>query len=75
MHELLDSTLDDIFRKFDMLLNRELTYCEFKGFTECLSRSTSLTEKDFQTEILPSFHSTERGLTLQGFKDYFKSQI
>ena len=46
MHELLETTLEDIFRKFDMLLNRELTFCEFKGFSECLGRS-NITEKEF----------------------------
>lgn len=45
MHELLNNTLNDIFRKFDMLLNRELSFCEFKGFCECINRN--LTEKEF----------------------------
>ena len=74
MHDLLDLTLTDIFRKFDMLLNHELTYCEFKGFCECIGRS-NLTEKEFLTDILPKYHSTQRGLTVQGFKDYFKQQV
>ncbi len=46
MHELLETTIEEIFRKFDMLLYRELTYCEFKGFCECIGR-TNLTEKEF----------------------------
>lgn len=71
LHELLDTTLEEIFRKFDMLLYRELTYCEFKGFSECIGR-TNLTEREFLTEILTKYQSTERGLTLQGFKNYFK---
>ena len=45
LHELFDVTINDIFRKFDMLLNRELAYCEFKGFCECIGRS--LNEKEF----------------------------
>jgi hypothetical protein len=28
----------DIFRKFDMLLLRELSYIEFKGIYDCLDR-------------------------------------
>jgi calpain-15 len=74
LSELLETTLEEVFRKFDMLLYKELTFCEFKGFCECLGRST-LTEREFQTEILPSYHSTERGLTLQGFKQFFLHQI
>jgi len=30
-----------------MLLNRELSYCEFKGFCECIGRNIS--EKEFQS--------------------------
>lgn len=44
-HELFESTINDIFRKFDMLLNKELTYCEFKGFCECINKN--LSEKEF----------------------------
>jgi hypothetical protein len=46
-----------------MLLYRELTYVEFKGFCECIGKGT-LTEREFQTEILTKYHSTDRGLTL-----------
>ena len=74
MHELLDTTLNEVFRKFDMLMNKELTFCEFKGFCECIGRS-NLTEKEFLNDILPKFHSTSRGLTSQGFKEFFKQQI
>ena len=38
MSTLFESTANDIFRKFDMLLNRELSYMEFKGFYECLDK-------------------------------------
>ena len=72
MHDMLETTLDEIFRKFDMLLYRELTYCEFKGFCECIGK-TNLTEREFQTDILGKYHSTERGITLQGFKTYFRN--
>lgn len=56
LHDLFDTTINDIFRKFDMLLNRELSYCEFKGFCECIGRN--LSEKEFQTEILGKYTST-----------------
>jgi hypothetical protein len=46
LDELLETTIEEIFRKFDMLLYRELTYCEFKGFCECIGRS-NLTEREF----------------------------
>jgi len=67
------TTVEDIFRKFDMLLIRELTFCEFKGFCECIGRQ--LTEKEFQNEYLNRFNSTEKGLTLQGFKDFWLDSL
>ena len=38
MSMLFESTVSDIFRKFDMLLNRELGYGEFRGFCDCVGR-------------------------------------
>lgn len=46
LSELLETTLEEVFRKFDMLLYRELSYCEFKGFCECIGRA-NLTEREF----------------------------
>jgi hypothetical protein len=63
LSELLETTLEEIFRKFDMLLYKELSYCEFKGFCECIGKA-NLTEREFATDILPHYHSTERGITL-----------
>lgn len=37
-HPLIESTIQDIFRKYDMLLTRELSFVEFKGFFECLDK-------------------------------------
>jgi hypothetical protein len=46
MHDYLETTIEEVFRKFDMLLYRELTYCEFKGFCECIGR-LNLSEREF----------------------------
>ena len=73
LHELVESTIIDIFRKFDMLLNRELSYIEFKGFYECLNKN--LSEKEFKTQILDKYCSTAKGLSLRGFLDFFKDSI
>ena len=56
MSILFESTVCDIFRKFDMLLNRELGYSEFRGFCECVGRPIS--EQEFQ-HILSQFSSTK----------------
>lgn len=39
LHPSVESTICDIFRKFDMLLTRELGFIEFKGFFECLDKT------------------------------------
>lgn len=71
--DLAESTIQDIFRKFDMLLNRELSYTEFKGFYECINRS--LTEAEYKQKILKKYCSTENGLSIKGFKDFFIDNI
>lgn len=71
--DIADSTVQDIFRKFDMLLNRELSFTEFKGFYECINRS--LTEIEYKQKVLKRYCSTENGLSLKGFKDFFIENI
>lgn len=73
LHDFVHSTIIDIFRKFDMLMTRELTYIEFKGFYECLDKHIS--QKDFEMHLLSKYQSTQKGLTLRGFIDFFKQQI
>ncbi|CAG9329557.1 unnamed protein product [Blepharisma stoltei] len=71
--DLAESTINDIFRKFDMLLNRELSYTEFKGFYECINRTIS--EVEYRQKVLKKYSSTENGLSLKGFKDFFIENI
>jgi calpain-15 len=73
LHEQAESTIKDIFRKFDMLLNRELSFVEFKGFFECINKQ--LTEKEFKMNILDKYASTERGITCHGFLEFWKNSI
>ncbi len=71
--ERLECALKDIFRKFDMLLNKELTYAEFKGVCECINKK--LSEEEFRSEFLVKFCSTSKGLTYRGFRDFFVNSI
>ena len=59
------SVITDVFRKFDMLLNRELTFTEFKGFYDCLNKS--ITEEEFKRDVLKNYASSAKGITLSGF--------
>jgi calpain-15 len=56
-----------------MLLTRELSFIEFKGFFECLEKS--LDASFFKSQILQNYSSSEKGLSLKGFIDYFRDSI
>ena len=73
LSELAESTINDVFRKFDMLLNRELSYTEFKGFYECINKH--ITETEFRQSILRRFKSSETGISAQGFRDFFLDSV
>ncbi len=68
------STLKDIFKKFDLLLNRKLSYQEFKGFHECINTST-ITEKEFEENVLNKYQSFDGGLTEKGFIKFFEDNF
>lgn len=65
------STIKDIFKKFDMLLNRELKHNEFKGFWECVNNST-ISLEEFKTNILQNYTRSSEGLSEKGFINFFK---
>ena len=52
-----------------MLLNKELTYAEFKGICECINRK--LTEEEFKSEIVNKYCATSKGITYRGFREFF----
>ncbi len=56
-----------------MLMNRELTFVEFKGFYECLDRK--ITEEEFKAQILTNFAASGKGVTLRGLKQFFIKSI
>ena len=68
------NTLKDIFKKFDLLLNRKLGYNEFKGFWECIKKD-SIDEKTFKENILDKFQSHEDGLTERGFITFWQENF
>ncbi|CAD8179009.1 unnamed protein product [Paramecium pentaurelia] len=72
VHPLLYSTLNDIFRKFDMLLLRELSYIEFKGIYDCLEKQL---DPEYFKQMLTKYTSTEKGITFTGFVEFFIDQI
>ena len=70
-NQIFISTIKDIFKKFDMLLYRELKYNEFKGFWECVTGGT-LSSDEFKHNILDRYNSSADGLTEKGFIGFFQ---
>jgi calpain-15 len=73
LSDVAESAVSDVFRKFDMLLTRELAFNEFKAFHEAISKS--ITEVEFRQKILKKYCSTDKGITLTGFKEFFRDAI
>lgn len=64
MDDIFESTISDIFKKYDMLLTKEMSYVEFKGFFECLEKK--ITQKEYEVNVLQKYQSTKKGITLKG---------
>lgn len=67
------ATIKDIFKKFDLLLNRKLSYNEFKGFWECVN-NTSISEVEFGS-LIKKYCNYEKGLTERGFIDFVEDSF
>jgi hypothetical protein len=74
MNILFESTISDIFNKFDLVVNNTIDFKEFKGFTEIIGIALK-DEAEFKNTILARFNSHEGALTLRGFKDWWKQQL
>ena len=70
--EIFVNTIKDIFKKFDILLNRYLGFKEFKGFWECIQNDKTINEKYFNNNILNRYQSYLNCITEKGFIDFFK---
>ena len=83
LNPLFEITIEDIFNKYDMMMNNVLGFQEFKGFLQAIGKhGDKLTPQEFRSQYLKKFQSTdkgglagEEGLTLKGFKDFFYDEI
>lgn len=73
LNEIVLSTIKDVFRKYDLLLTNELTFVEFKGFYECINKT--INQPEFESNILNNYSSSQKGLTVAGFIEFFKDNI
>ena len=70
---MFTSTLEDIFKKFDLVISNSLDYKEFVGFYEIIGKK--ITEIDFNAQILNKYCAYKGELTKKGFIDWFVDQI
>ena len=71
--QIFINTVKDIFKKFDILLNKCLNYIEFKKFLECVKRDIdNFTQDEFKL-LLEQYQSYNESITEQGFVEFWKN--
>lgn len=73
--KIFESTLVDIFKKFDLIITSSLDFKEFNDFLTVIGKQKLPSELEFKNQILSKFTSDERVITLQGFKEWWKNEI
>ena len=68
--DIFEGAIEYIYYRTDTMISNSIDFDEFKEFSEIIGQP--ITSTDFTTKILDKYCSTERGLTLKGFKEYFK---
>ena len=66
------NTIKDIFKKFDILLNKYLSFKEFKQFLECVKTDADNFNQNQFKEITNKFQSYNNCLTEDGFIEFWK---
>ncbi len=77
MHPLLAATITDIFNKFDLVISHSIDFKEFKAFLDIIGSKLLLKDDiQFKEHITSKYNSSpDGGLTLRGFKDWWKTQL
>ena len=68
------NTIKDIFKKFDILLNKSLGFREFKQFLECVKVDTSSFDENVFKNITEEFQSYNGCITENGFVEFWKKK-
>ena len=71
--QIFINTVKDIFKKFDILLNKCLNYIEFKKFLECVKRDVDNFTQDEFKFLLEQYQSYNESITEQGFVEFWKN--
>ena len=67
------NTIKDIFKKYDIYLNNYLNYEEFNNFYKCI-KNKSLSEKEYNINIVSKYQSYNKSITEKGFINFFKNK-
>lgn len=70
----LKDAIRDVFRKYDVLLQKELRYNDFKAFWSIVGNS-EINEAYFREEILEKNISSDNGLTEKGFINLWEETL
>lgn len=73
MSILLEGAVEDIYYRLDTMISNSIDFEEFKEFYETVGET--ITQIDFNSKIIGKYCSTEKGLTLKGFKEFWKDSI
>ena len=68
------NTVKDIFKKFDILLNKSLGFREFRQFLECVKTDLSNFDENEFKNICELFQSYNGCITENGFVEYWKKK-
>lgn len=73
LSDLFEGTLEDIYYRLDTMISNSIDFEEFKEFYDSIGEP--ITAQAFSQDVLGKYCSTPQGLTLKGFKEYFKDQV
>jgi Ca2+-binding EF-hand superfamily protein len=73
LSSLLEGAIEDIYYRFDTMITNSIDYFEFKEFYDTIGQTIS--QADFDTQIMKGYCSSPGGLTLKGFKEFMKDSV
>jgi len=72
---MFESTLTDIFKKFDLVITNSLDFKEFNDFLNVLGKAKLASDVEFKNQVLSKFNSNEKAITLKGFKQWWRQEL
>lgn len=72
--EIFESTISDIFKKFDLVITGTLDHKEFSDFLKVIGEP-SINEIQYMDQVLAKCNSTTSGMTALGFKEWWINQL